>query len=72
MTMEQEGEEVFESVKPLVGTDHFCQPVWVLRPHSPADRMNRQRANEATYLFGKTRVMPPSVAANTAKRLYLQ
>lgn len=25
----------------------------------------------ATYLFGKTRVMPPSVAANTASRLYL-
>lgn len=24
-----------------------------------------------TYLFGKTRVMPPSVAANTASRLYL-
>lgn len=25
-----------------------------------------------THLLGKTRVMPPSVAAKTAKRLYLQ
>lgn len=28
-------------------------------------------AGLVTYLLGNTRVMPPSVAANTARRLYL-